>query len=139
MERPSCLQGDALFGPEVRLREVPQHGGFLAVVVVVVGLSEGEMDGGGAAAKFEVADGEARGADGGAAEEGQVQGDGVRLVAGGVGGGEMERRGGEEARGYETAVRDCLSLQGFRSVIADARWICWGADEPLPIDHSSGK
>ncbi|KAI4230905.1 MAG: hypothetical protein LQ349_005945, partial [Xanthoria aureola] len=86
------------------------HGGFLAIVVVVGRLGEGDVDGGCAAAELDVADGEARGADGGATEEGQVQGDGVRLVAGGVGGAEMEGRGGEEAGGYETAVRDCLSL-----------------------------
>lgn len=115
MERPSRWQGDALFGPEVRLREVAEHGGFWVVVVVGVvgGLGEGDMDGGSAAPELDVADGEAREADGGAAEEGQVQGDGVRLVAGGVGGGEMEGRGGEEAGGYESAVRDCLSLSSI--------------------------
>lgn len=102
-----------MFGTEVRLREVAEHGGFWVVVVVIVGLGEGDVEGRCAATELDVADGEARGADGGAAEEGQVQGDGVRLVAGGVGGGEMEGRGGEEARGYESAVRDCLSLSSI--------------------------
>lgn len=95
------------------MREVPQYGGFWVVVVLVVvavGLGEGDVDGGCAVAELHVADGEASGADGGAAEEGKVQCDGVRLVAGGVGGAEVEGRGGEEAGGYETAVRDCLSL-----------------------------
>lgn len=51
------------------------------------------------------------GADGGAAEEGQVEGYGVGLVAAGVGGGEVEGGGGEEARGYEAAVGDYASCK----------------------------
>ena len=45
-------------------------------------LHEGNVDGGGAGAKLGVGDVDGKGAGGGAAEEGSVQGEGVRLVAG---------------------------------------------------------
>ena len=73
------------------------------------------MDGGGAAAEFDVLDCEEGGAGGGAAEEGQVQGYSVGLVAAAVGGGEVECGCGEKAGGYETAVGDwhngCVSSE----------------------------
>lgn len=41
------------------------------------------------------------------------------LVARGVGGGEVEGGCGEEARGHEAAVGDCISYRVFRQYIGD--------------------
>lgn len=110
MEGPMCWEGKTGFGVQVRLREVPYHTGFPAVVVVTV-LSEGDMHSRRPSPELDIANRERSVADGGAPEERQMQGDRVRLVAGGMGGGEMEGGGGEEAGGYEAAVGDFAFCQ----------------------------
>lgn len=50
---------------------------------------------------------------------------GMRLVAGSVGGMEVQSGGGEEARGYETAVWDCFSCR-LSSIGRSSRIYIWG-------------
>lgn len=62
----------------------------------------------------------------------------MRLVEGGMGGGEVKGGGGKEARGYETAVRYCFAFNHYcqtRFPIGGG----WGRNQPLPIHQSSGK
>ena len=99
MQGPFRGEGHAGFGVQVGLREGADD--FFAR-----GLRERDGDDGGLAAEFGVADCEEGGAGLGAAEEGEVQGDGVRLVLGGEGAAEVGFGDLEEEGGYVAAVGD---------------------------------
>lgn len=99
VEDPVGGEGEAGFGVHVGVGDVADD--FSAVV-----LAQGDVYGGGLPAEFGVVHGEVGGAGGGAAQEFEVQGYGVRLVLRGEGGGEVGADDVEEDGGHEAAVRN---------------------------------
>ncbi len=99
VEGPVGGEGEARFGVHVGVGDVADD--FGAVV-----LAQGDVHGGGLPAEFGVVHGEVGGAGGGAAQEFEVQGYGVRLVLRAEGGGEVGADDVEEDRGHEAAVGD---------------------------------